>query len=219
MVSILEYILGYVLLWDNVQGIWDGVSPYLPPAIKDNIILVGLFLSSKYIIPFIIVYIIIIFWKMKLSESQIRMDYRFSDTRAKLLKLPYNRLNESEIGEVTNIFIIGGIKSNFCRKILSIMNFKLLFIFESTCGINLNVERQYTGFEITENPHLLIISSDVSLSGTNMIEIGITKEDMSPLYDDGEINMKVCVGPVTKRFINILQVFNGILCENKIDIG
>jgi hypothetical protein len=218
MISILEYILGYVLLFDNIKSIWDGISPYLPQKSLEVLAYVELLISSRYILPFIVIYLVILFWKMKLGETKMRLDYRFSDNNAKLLKLPPSYI-ENENGEVTNIFLIGGINSSICRAILSGLNCKILIIFESTPGITFNVERQYTGFEIIESPHKLIVSSDIELSGTNKIELGIMKEDMSPFYNDGVINMRVCIGPTTSRYIRILQAVNGILCESKIDIA
>ena len=219
MVHLIEFILGAISLTPEIIHAWEVISPYLPKEILDMLPVIESFLISRNGLLIIVVYVLFLFWRMRLERAHIKLDYRFQ-RNAHLLDIPSANL-EGPTGEPTYIFISGKINSSICLTILSLLRCKFLLIFKSPIGIIMSAERQHKGVDIVDDnePHFLILASDIRNTGTRKIELSFAKDELGNFEGKDQISMKVCVGPkIWWPLRLLLQFINGTLCENKIDI-
>lgn len=218
MVSLIEFVISALYLGAESLHAWNTISLYLPKELLDNIPLIKSMLFDYKVSTLILVYILLIFWRINLAKkTSIKLDYRFRDN-ANLLDIHGTSLDKIT-GEITYIFINGKINSCFCLMILSLFQCKFLLIFESPIDVNIGFEGQYSSVDkVDDKRHSLVLASDIRMSGVRKIELAFAKEELGIFEGKDHISMKVSIGPKIWPFRPLFKYINGTLSENKIDI-
>lgn len=203
----LKSIIEFISILFTILGLFsDDLILRFP--ILDGIV------NSTLFSLFVVIVIIFIYIHSSLKEYKVGVQYRIGSSPEKL-SLSLENI-KSKLGEIIFLYFKIESEENFWVKTLFFFKCNLFVSFEFPPGITPFPDRFISELKLfDEKEGRLIFAGSPLLSGGRKIKIPIEVNTNTSFYGDGQISVKIYIGPNLDTLNKIMSL---VSCELKINI-